>query len=249
MAAAGAKIFLATPCYGGMASIHYITSLLDLQAACRERNIGLHVELGGGDALISRARSAMAAKFLASDATHLFFVDADIGFAPEHVFRLLAADREVAGGIYPIKGIDWAKVRTAVETGKADLLAASVGYVVRFIPSPDNSVEVDEAGFGPVSYVGTGFMMLSRSAVQQVVDAHPELYARLGDVAGAGVTEAVMIFECMIEPDTRQHLSEDYAFCRRWRDLGGEIFADFQGRLTHVGAMAFSGSLLDAVRT
>ena len=32
-------------------------------------------------------------------------------------------------------------------------------------------------------------------------------------------------------------------------DLGGEIFADFQGRLTHVGAMAFSGSLIDAVKT
>jgi hypothetical protein len=249
MAAADAKIYLATPCYGGLAAIHYMTSVLALQTACRERNIGLHVELSGGDALISRARSTMAAKFLASDATHLFFVDADIGFSPDHVFRLLEADRDVAGGIYPTKGIDWTKVRAAVAAGAVDLLAASVGYVVRFIPSPDHSVEVDEAGFGPVSYVGTGFMLLKRRAVQQVVDAHPELQAKLGDLAGGGPAEATMIFECMIEPETRQHLSEDYAFCRRWRDLGGDIFADFQGRLTHVGAMAFSGSLIDAVKT
>lgn len=245
---AGAKIFLATPCYGGLANIAYVRSLLDLQAACAARGIGLQVELSGGDALIGRARAAMAAKFLASDATHLFFVDADIGFTPEQALRLLDADRAVAGGIYPTKAIDWGKARAAVEAGRTDLMAASLGYVVRFLPSPTNTVEVDDDGFAPVSYVGTGFMMLQRAAVQRVADAHPELRALLGDVSGTGPGEAVMIFESLIEPQTGQHLSEDYAFCLRWRELGGEIFADVQSRLTHVGAMAFSGSLQDAVR-
>ena len=244
-----ANIHLATPCYGGMASIRYMRSVLDLQAACLERGVGLTVDLTGGDALITRARSMSAAKFLASEATHLFFVDADIGFSPDQAFRLLEADRDVVGGVYPTKGIDWEKARAAVQAGRTDLLAASVGYVVRFIPSPDNSVEVDEAGFAPVSYVGTGFMMLKRAAVQRVADAHPELRASLRDFGGREVDEAVMIFESMIEPETGHHLSEDYAFCRRWRDLGGEIFADFHGRLTHVGAYAFSGGLMDALRT
>jgi hypothetical protein len=245
---AGTKIFLATPCYGGLATTPYVRSVLDLQAACIERGISLHVEMTAGDALITRARSVMAARFLASDATHLFFVDADIGFIPEQALRLLQADRDVVGGVYPTKGVDWSKVRAAVEAGNADLPAASVGYVVRFLPSASQVVDLDEAGFGAVAYVGTGFMMLKREAVQRVADAHPELRARLGDLAGGGAAEAVMIFESMIEPETGQHLSEDYAFCRRWRDLGGEIFADFHGRLTHVGAAAFTGSLFDAVR-
>lgn len=243
-----AKIYLATPCYGGLANIRYMRSVLDLQAACQARGVGLTVDLSGGDALITRARSMFAAKFLASDCTHLFFVDADIGFSPDQVFRLLDADRDVAGGVYPTKGVDWDKARAAAAAGLADLMAASVGYVVRFIASVDNSVEVDEAGFAPVSYVGTGFMMLKRRALQAVVDAHPELRAHLGDFGGREVEEAVMVFECMIEPETGRHLSEDYAFCRRWRDLGGEIFADFHGRLTHVGPFAFTGSLMDAVR-
>lgn len=242
------RIFLATPCYGGMAHIHYMRSVLAFQTACQARGIGLHVELSGGDALITRARSAIAAKFLASDASHLFFVDADIGFTPDQAFRLLDSGRDVVGGVYPIKAVDWTKVRDASQRGAADLLAASVGYVVRFIPNETNSVELSEDGFGPVAYVGNGFLMLSRAAVQRVVDAHPELTARLGDMVGAVQGDVVMIFESMIEPETGQHLSEDYAFCRRWRDLGGEIFADFQGRLTHVGAMAFSGGLMDAVR-
>jgi hypothetical protein len=52
----------------------------------------------------------------------------------------------------------------------------------------------------------------------------------------------------MIEPETGQYLSEDYAFCRRWRDLGGEIWADTEAPLTHVGAAAYSGSLMQALR-
>ena len=242
----GAKIFLATPCYGGLANIAYVKSLLALQAVCTARGVDLHVELTGGDALIGRARATMAAKFLASDATHLFFVDADIGFTPEQALRLLDADRDVVGGVYPTKRIDWAKARKAADAGAPDLMAAALSYVVRFLPSPTHTVEVDDDGFAPVSYVGTGFMMLKRAAVQRVADAHPELRAKLGDLGGD--SEAVMIFESLIEPETGQHLSEDYAFCSRWRALGGEIFADLQSRLTHVGAMAFCGSLEDAVR-
>lgn len=240
------SIFLATPCYGGLAHIHFMRSVLDLQAACAARGVGLTVELGGGDALITRARAAMADKFLKSSASHLLFVDADIGFRPEQVFRLLDADRDLVGGVYPIKSIDWTKVRQAALDGKRDLMAASVGYVVRFIANPNNSVEVDDDGFGPVAYLGTGFMLIKRAVVERVAAAHPELKARLGDTSGGGTTQAAMIFETFIEAETGEHLSEDYAFCRRWRDLGGQVFADFQTRLTHVGHAAYAGSLMDA---
>jgi hypothetical protein len=52
----------------------------------------------------------------------------------------------------------------------------------------------------------------------------------------------------MIEPETGQYLSEDYAFCRRHRDLGGEVWADVAARYTHVGPHAFTGSLIEAMR-
>lgn len=246
--AAKRSIFLATPCYGGMASINYMRSVLDLQAACAERGIGLEVFLGGGDALITRARAMIAARFLnATTHTHLFFVDADIGFRPEQVFRLLDHDADICGGVYPIKRIDWDKARAAAQAGLKDLQAASLGYVVRFIPNETSSVELDDDGFGPVSYVGNGFMMIRREALARICAAHPELRARHGDMAGGIVEEAIMIFDTMIEPDTGEYLSEDYAFCRRWRDLGGVIKADFQSRLTHIGHAAYSGSLTDAV--
>lgn len=240
-------LYLATPCHGGLVNIFYLRSVLALQAACEARGIGLHVELLPSDGQIARARSRLAARFLADRrASHLFFVDADIGFEPENVFRLLGARKELIGGVCPLKGFDWDKVRVAAKAGVVDLMAAAVGYVVRFIPTPDSSVEVED-GIAKVAYVGTGFQLIARAALQRVAAAHPELTADLSDIE-PGMAAAVMVFDTMIEPETRQHLSEDYAFCRRWRDLGGEIWADMQGRLTHVGQASYAGSLIQAMR-
>ena len=241
------SIFLATPAYGGQANILFFKSLLDLQPACETRGIGLHIELTGGDALITRARSRMATQFLEeTDHTHLMFVDADIAFRPEHIFRLLEAGKDLVGGVYPLKLIDWGKVEVAVKGGMKDVQAASLGYVVGFTPNPGQSVDVDDAGFGRVDAIGTGFMLISRRALERVQGANPQLRCRLADM-NLAAREVTLFFDTMIDPDTREHLSEDYAFCRRWRDVGGEVYADFQTRLSHIGHATFTGSLMDAV--
>ena len=244
---AAQHIFLATPCYGGQVGIHYLNAVVALQGACAARGVDLTVELLENDALITRARARLAHRFLAHpDATHLLFVDADIGFAPEAALRLLDAGKDLAGGVYPLKGIDWAKVRAAAQAGAADLMAKSVGFVIRFIPTPDNSVEVD-GGFAKVAYVGTGFLMIRRPVLEALAAEHPELAADLSGLEPRGGAVA-MLFDTMIEPETGQHLSEDYAFCRRWREAGGEIWADVESRLTHVGHAAYAGSLMEAMR-
>jgi hypothetical protein len=241
-------IYLAVPCYGGQLNLYFVKSLLHLQDACRARGIGLEVELMGGEALITRGRSRLAAQFLAHPkATHILYIDADIGFGPETVFRLLESGKEVVAAVCPLKKIDWEKARMAAKADVADLQAASIGYVVRFLPTPDKSIEV-ENGFAQVAYGGTGFLMITRQAMQRLSDAHPELRAKMGDMADNLAPEAVMVFDTMIEPETGQYLSEDYAFCRRWRDLGGEIWADVTARLTHVGHAAYTGSLIQALR-
>jgi hypothetical protein len=240
-------IYLAVPCYGGQLNLYFVESLLKLQDACRERGVGLHVDMMGGEALITRGRSRLAAQFLSHpQATHILYIDADIGFRPENVFRLLDADKDVIAAVCPLKKIDWEKVRAAARADVADLQAAGIGYVVRFLPTPDNSVEVND-GFAQVAYGGTGFLMIRRAAMQRLFDAHPELRAKMRDMADRAAPEAVMVFDTMIEPETGQYLSEDYAFCRRWRDLGGEIWADFSARLTHVGHAAYTGSLMQAL--
>jgi hypothetical protein len=238
---AAPRLFLATPCHGGQVTIEYLNAVYRLQAACEARGIGCRVELLEDDRIIARARARLAARFLADpDASHLLFVDADIAFAPEAVFRLLAADRPLVAGVCPAKRRDWPKIRAMALAGAADLETAAAVYVVRFLPNADKSVQVED-GFARVAYAGAGVMLIARAALEQVAAAHPDLTAALAE----GPTP--MVFEPMIEPETGQHLSEDYAFCRRFRDLGGEVWADVESAYAHVGHAVYRGALIQAL--
>ncbi len=217
------SIFLATPCYAGLAHALFTRSLLALRPACAERRVGLSVELGGGEALIGRARAAMLAKFLAGQATHLLFVDADIGFSPDAVFRLLGSGRDVIGGAYP---------------RKAQTEDAPLAY--EFEPLPGGPAKPEAQA--QVASAGTGFLMISRKAARRMANAYPRLKARLGDTHELGVAEAVMVFDSFTDPTTGRYLADHQAFCHRWRALGGEVWLDPTPGLSHVGALVCAGA-------
>src|SRR5690349_17677778 len=121
-------LVVATPCFGGQVSSIYASSVFGLQRAVRAKsNIDLKVLMRDGDALITRARANLVTMFLDDPAaTHLLFVDADIGFAPEQVFRLIESGAEIVAGVYPIKRVNWDKAQRAMQAGGANLPAASL---------------------------------------------------------------------------------------------------------------------------
>jgi hypothetical protein len=56
-------------------------------------------------------------------------------------------------------------------------------------------------------------------------------------------------FDVLVDPDSNRHLPEDYAFCQRWRAIGGKIHADARSRLTHFGARLWGGDFAAGMRT
>jgi len=215
----------------------YTQSLLALRPACALRGVGLALDLGGGEALIGRARAGMLARFLASPATHLLFADADIGFAPEAVFRLLASGRDVVGGVYPRKGLDLTALREAIAAGDPDPVRRAVRP--EFEPLAASDAPAHD-GLIAAASVGTGFLMVSRQAARRMTEGYPQLRARLGDVSGANVSEAVMVFDSFVEPETGRYLTDFEAFCRRWRDLGGEVWADTGCQVSHLSEVVLT---------
>jgi len=240
---AAVNLVVATPCFGGQISVHYASSLLRLQMLARGyRNLNLKVLFKDGDALITRARASLISQFLDDPgATHLLFIDADIGFDPEQVLRLIQSGADMSAAVYPIKRIDWDKVKTTIETSRPNPAAAALHYVLEV---DDPNAVTEKGGFVRVRYAGTGFLMVRRQPLEQMCAQYPQLkFKRDHSIDAATVSEnRFALFECMIAEDGT-YLSEDFAFCKRWTDMGGEIWADLKSKLTHVGPMAFYGDL------
>ena len=229
-------IFLATPCYGGMVTQIYMQSVLALMTETAGSNVAVSIALLGQDALITRSRNTLVAHFLKSQATHLLFIDADIGFNSKDVLRLLQSRMDVAGSLYPIRAHHWSSA--SIDRIRAGETAASAGleYVGEPIEAPNQD------GFARARYAGTGFLMISRSALTTMTEHYPETRCSHRHVAGSPPLDNVFaLFDCMIEPQPRHYLSEDYAFCWRWRALNGEIWLDTRAELVHAGMSEFKG--------
>lgn len=235
-------LLIGTPCYGRMVTDLYVASLLKLQAACIERQIRLQIKMIGGDALISRARQTIVTQFLSDPATtHLLFIDADIGFEPEQVFRLLDFSADVTAAVYPLKRMDWGKVAAVAEAKRVPLPAGSLTYLVQFANEQRLNVRDD---FVQIEYAGTGFLMIRRPVFYAMMQQYPELrytQEHRPDDTLIGNPYRYALFNPMIDSKTGSYLPEDYSFCRRWTEMGGEIWADLRSRLTHVGAISFTG--------
>ena len=237
-------LIVGTPCYGGQVTSLYTTSIMRFQAACAQRgDIDMGVNLLWGDALITRCRQNLVTQFLEhSLATHLMFIDADISFDPTQVFRLLDFGVDIAAGVYPAKQIDWGKLEALAKMGAPNLESTALSYVLEF--EDPQRIETKN-GFAKVRYAGTGFMMIRREALLKMIEHYPELsYSNEHQAQDPwkGSKWRSALFNCVLDKATGTYLSEDFSFCKRWTDMGGEIWVDLNSRLTHTGTMSFKGN-------
>jgi len=90
-------------------------------------------------------------------------------------------------------------------------------------------------------------MVIKRSVFKTLEEKFPELWCK-NDHQNRDFDDYHAAFDCMIDPTNRRYLSEDYAFCRRWQQAGGKIYADVNTTLGHVGNLPFSGCLNDRLK-
>jgi len=232
------NIYVGTPCFGGMVTTGYMMSMLGLMQYAEKAGFSVSINLLGRDSLVTRARNTIVAEFLESNATHLMFIDADLTFEPQLVHRMLAFDEDVVAGMYPAKAYLWDPPARLRE--KEPLQTAMLQYVGKFCQPP----ELERRGpFATGVYCATGFMLMKRNVIERLIEANPDR-AYSSDhvyVAGKAKRQYHALFECMIDPDTKEYLSEDFGFCRLWRALGGKIWLDVEGALTHTGPYDFAG--------
>ncbi len=170
------KLFVATPMYGGMAHGMYVKASLDLQAIMSKYGVETRFSFLFNESLITRARNYLVDEFLRSDCTHLLFIDSDVHYNPQDVVALLALDKDVIGGPYPKKAINWNNIALAARK-HPDLapqeLENLVGDYVFNVVKGTQQFSVTEPL--EVLEIGTGYMMVKREVFPILEEKYPQL--------------------------------------------------------------------------
>ena len=211
------RVHICMPCYGGMLTESTFMSYIKWSNTCRQLGIDWTMETMTNESLISRARNTLTAKFLHNkESTHLMFIDADIGWEPWHLLVMLNAQKDVIGGLYPMKSLP-----------------------VKWCVNGFDGAEVSEDGnLQEVSKTGTGFMLIKRDVFEKL-NAHPATKPFMNDIGLPVELNPFMktYFDTAVREN--RYYSEDWTFCENWRDLGGKVWVDKRVLLRHTGTYVF----------
>ena len=210
------KVHIAMPCYGGMLTESTFMSFIKWANTARQLNIDWTLETMVNESLISRARNTLSAKFLhMDDATHLMFIDADIGWEPWHLLVLLNKDVDVIGGLYPMKTMP-----------------------IKWVVNGFDGAEEGPDGFQEVSKAGTGFLLIKKHVFEKL-NSHPAVKQYKNDIGLDPIYDQYLktYFDTAVRQN--RYYSEDWTFCENWRDLGGKIYMDKRILLRHSGSYVF----------
>lgn len=234
-----------SPSHDGRYFGNFVQSLLALVDTHSRAGFPLQVFMHQGESLITRARNNCVAEFMAhSEWTHLCWIDTDIGFSTEAFQRLLLSDRDIVAGVYPLKRESWPPDGIDAHMTQQQFNAAYTRYTINITREDENRevhVVVDDEGFIELPEAPTGFMVIKRQVFTRLMEAYPELQYQPDSLGVANQGYHYRFYDCLVDPQTKRYLSEDFSFCRLWNQLGGKVYIDAQSNLTHMGNKIYKG--------
>jgi hypothetical protein len=241
-------ILVATPVHSDV-SMHYAQSLLHLQKWCFHNKVRIGFQLMKSS-LITQGRNMCVAEFLKKEFTHLLFIDSDISFNEGAVGRLIEANKDVISIPYPLKDMNWDKGFKMIQEGKIKSvldLKNKAFYRYPFkVPDPEN-IKIQNKVI-EVTHSPTGFMMIKREVFEKMIIAYPNLRIDQDQLVNGKIEKLGHMwnfFDTLFDPEKRTYLGEDFAFCKRWRDIGGTCHAWIGDYITHVGEHQYTSRFAD----
>ena len=218
----GRKIMLGLPTYDFKVTAKLAISLASFCVQAQKHGVDIQICNISGCSVVSRVRNLIAKDFLDSDCTDLMFIDSDINFEAEDIFRLMAWNSD------PKKGIV-AGIPVARKKGKT--------YISTLDTDEEENILMNYMGLVKAKRVATAFMIIRREVFEKLRDVHPEwVYhdeKKVGD-------EVIAFFDFALKDG--QYIGEDFLFCDRARELGYEVWIDPTIKLGHMGMEEFAGA-------
>ena len=241
------SIFLATPVHSDV-SIHYTQALLEFQKFCFENKIKVTFQLFKSS-LITQGRNLCVGAFMETGHSHMLFIDADIDFQAKSIIKMIEKDKDVISVPYPMKTFNWDKVFENIKAGKiksaVQLSTAANTYPMK-LPDEDN-IKIQD-GCIEVSHSPTGCMLIKRSVFEKMIEKYPDLKIIQPTIINGKPTEKPFLynfFDTMFDKENHTYMGEDFAFCKRWKDIGGKCHAIVDQLISHVGEHQYCGRFAD----
>ena len=219
-----ANVWIAIPAYTGQIHLATMRSLLTDILALKDAGHAYTVYDECGHALIGDCRGIIVANFLASDADTLVFVDSDVCWEAGGLVKLVNHPVDMVAGIY--------RHRKDPET-----------YPVSWLLDRDELQADPATGLLEVEAVPAGFVKMSRKMLERMVGQYTDtefLAEQAPDSKAWALFDPYRV--------GKHKMGEDYAFCRRWKDIGGKVWIDPEIRMGHIGYKTFDGHLGDWLR-
>jgi hypothetical protein len=246
------SIMIGVPSFRGTIMVNTTGSLLRLVGLCND--IGIKVNFVNVDsAEVIRARNTIASHFIRSpEFSHLLFIDDDMGFEADAILDLVRANKDVIGAVCPKRVLDLEKIYAAAQRGDSleSAITEGLSFVTRHLPT--EKIEVKE-GLIKVAGIGMAVTLIKRQVFQKLIDNKLVAETPVPDASGTdafGHNHHYGFFDPLPDSQTGSMLSEDLAFCERWRvQLGGEIWALTSRRISHIGMYDYAGTYLTRLKS
>jgi len=209
------NVIIGTPCLDGRVDALYTHSLIESIKTCANIGINLHPVFITRESLLQRARNDLMYYAHISDISDMVFIDSDQFWKSEDLIKLLNNDKDFIGGTYRKKSYDTEQ------------------YVVKVL---NEDVKIDENGLMEVAGLGTGFLKLSKKAIDTFFES-----SDISEYAADDGEKRKMIFNISIS-EQGDLVGEDIYMCNLYRQLGGHIHLDTNITIGHVGSIIFNGN-------
>jgi hypothetical protein len=217
-------VWIAIPAYTGMIHLGTMRSIISDMLKLAERGDRVTIFDECGNAMIGDGRALIVAKFLAEDGTDLVFVDADVTWEAGALLKLVDAPVDCVAAIYPQR-------------------KDPLNYCAQYLTDRKELWADPKTGLLEVAGVPAGCLRLSRAMLEKMVAHYSDTEFFCDQAPGQ---KAWALFDPY--RIGRIKFGEDYSFCKRWRDIGGQIWVDPEIRMGHVGFKTFVGSFGDWLR-
>ena len=221
------SVYIAMPCYDSV-KINTMLSVIKLVEQFRYSGVKMGINTMKSP-LIHQARNYLTSVFLTTEYQYLLFIDSDVEFEPDAVFRMLVAKKDIICTPYRVKSEQLDKHIYTVEFKDPKNIPFLPGGLVELEAGP------------------TGLMLIDRTVFEKIIKNHPDL--KIKNKATPTADKSLEFYYNFIDFGFDNHYAtgEDISFCKLAKENDFKIYANTESTTKHHGSYAWEGKFKESL--